>query len=197
MTFARQTAASVGRRTHGIGRRIEAALDGWFLGLFARVTFAAVLFGYYWTSALTKIGDGPFGFLTIADSAYIQIVPQVMEASGYDASAIPFFPWGLLVSIGTYAEFLLPVLLVVGLWTRLAALAMIGFVVVQSAVDILFHNADATTVGRVFDRVPSSAIVDQRMLWIFLLTVLVVKGAGALSIDRILCGARRGDSGGT
>lgn len=184
-TLALRIAEAVDRRAHRLGQRIKAALDGWFLGFFARLTFAAVLFGYYWNSALTKIGVGPLGFLTITDSAYMQIVPQVMEAHGYDTSAIGLFPWGIVVALGTYAEFILPVLIVLGLWTRLAALGMISFIVVQSAVDILFHNADAETIGTLFDRSPSSVILDQRMLWIFLLSVLAVNGAGALSFDRI------------
>jgi putative oxidoreductase len=104
---------------------VEAALEPWLLGLLARLTFAAVLFGYYWASALTKIGDGALGVFTLSDGAYFQIVPPVVEAHGYDASAVPVLPWGLIVAVGTYAEFVLPVLIVLGLATRLAALGMI------------------------------------------------------------------------
>ncbi len=171
---------------------LERALEGWFLGLLARLVFAAVLFGYYWNSALTKVGDGLSGFFTVADAAYFQIVPPVVEAAGYDASAVAFLPWGLIVTAGTYAEFALPVLIVLGLLTRLAALGMIVFVAVQSHVDIAFHGADAATVGALFDRLPNAAILDQRALWTFLLSVLVVKGAGAVSLDRLL--ATRGEA---
>jgi putative oxidoreductase len=171
---------------------LERALEGWFLGLFARLVFAAVLFGYYWNSALTKVGDGLFGFFTIDDAAYFQIVPPVVEAAGYDASAVPVFPWGLIVAAGTYAEFLLPALIVLGLMTRLAALGMIVFVVVQSYVDILFHGADEATIGALFDRLPNAVILDQRALWVFLFAYLVVKGAGALSVDRLF--EKRGEA---
>jgi putative oxidoreductase len=171
---------------------LERALEGWFLGLFARLVFAAVLFGYYWNSALTKVGDGLFGFFTIDDAAYFQIVPPVVEAAGYDASAVPVFPWGLIVAAGTYAEFLLPVLIVLGLMTRLAALGMIVFVVVQSYVDILFHGADEATIGALFDRLPNAVILDQRALWVFLFAYLVVKGAGAVSLDRLF--EKRGEA---
>ena len=164
----------------------EAALEPWLLGLLARLTFAAVLFGYFWSSALTKIGDGALGVFTIADGAYFQIVPAVVEAYGYDASAVPVLPWGLIVGLGTYAEFLLPVLIVLGLATRLAALGMISFVVVQSWVDVAFHGVDAATVGALFDRAPGSVILDQRALWVFLLAYLAVKGAGAVSLDAAL-----------
>lgn len=168
------------------GRAVEAALEGWFLGLAARLVFAAVLFGYYWNSALTKVGEGAFGFFDLTAGAYVQIVPWAMEAAGYDDTAIGFLPWGALVAAGTYMEFLLPLLIVAGLLTRLAALGMIGFVVVQSWVDVNFHGADAATVGALFDRVPSSLILDQRLLWAFLLSVLVAKGAGAFSLDHAL-----------
>lgn len=167
-------------------RAMEAALDGWFLGLAARLTFAAVLLGYYWNSALTKIEPGFFGFLAIRDAAYFQIIPLVVEARGYDASAVPVFPWGAIVALGTYSEFILPALIVLGLFTRLAALGMIGFIVIQSYVDIAYHGADATTIGTLFDRLPDSAILDQRALWVFLLLVLVVKGAGLISVDALL-----------
>ena len=38
---------------------------------------------------------------------------------------------------------------------------------------------DAGTIGALFDRFPDSVILDQRLLWIFPLAYLVVKGAGA------------------
>jgi putative oxidoreductase len=155
-------------------------------GLFARHVFAAVLLGYFLTSAMTKIGHGPLGFLTVTDSAYFQILPPVVEAHGFDVSQVPFLPWGLIVHLGTYAEIVLPVLIVVGLFTRLAALGMIGFVVVQSLVDVAFHQADDKTIGALFDRLPDSAILDQRALWMVLLVYLVVRGAGAVSLDRLL-----------
>ncbi|NIA68417.1 DoxX family protein [Pelagibius litoralis] len=165
---------------------IEAKLDGWFLGFLARLVFAAVLAVYYLHSASLKVGDGVTGFFSVGDNAYFQILPSVVEAYGYDASQVPFFPYDLIVFAGTYAEFVLPLLIVFGLFTRLASLGMIGFIVVQSYVDIAFHGVDAATVGSWFDRLPSAAILDQRALWVFLLIALVVKGAGALSLDHVL-----------
>lgn len=165
------------------------------LGLLGRLIFAAVLFGYFWNAALTKIGDGPLGFLHITDSAYVQILPSVMEANQYDSSALGFFPWGLIVALGTYAEFVLPVLIVVGLFTRAAALGMLVFIAVQSFVDIAFHAADQVTTGAFFDRLPSSLIADQRALWAFLLVTLAVKGGGALSLDALRTRSLRGRAG--
>lgn len=166
--------------------RIEAATEGWLPGLAGRLVFAAVLFGYFWNAALTKVGSGVGGFFTIAPGAYFQILPPVVEAYGFNPSAIPFLTWGLIVALGTYAEFVLPVLIVAGLATRLAALGMIVFVAVQSYVDIAFHGVDAATIGALFDRHPGSAIADQRTLWAFPLFYLVLKGAGAVSLDAAL-----------
>ena len=172
---------------------IERALDPWLLGLAARFVFAATLFGYYWNSALTKIGDGLFGVFSIQDGAYWQMFGEPTLAEyGYDASQLPFFPYDLMAVAGTYAEFLLPVLIVLGLATRLAALGMIGFVLVQSYVDVTVHALDAPSVGALFDRLPGSVIWDQRAFWVFLLAYLVVKGAGLISLDALI--ARRLDA---
>ncbi len=160
--------------------------DKWLLGLLARLTFFAVLYFYFVNSFSTKIGDGFFGFLSIADSAYYQIALPAVDAAGGDISAISFLPWGLIVHLGTYAEFLLPLLIVLGLFTRLAAIAMIGFVAVQTVVDITVHMVDSATVGALFDIYSDSLIADQRTLWLFLLLYLVFKGAGTISLDAIL-----------
>ena len=167
-------------------RFIQERCEDGLLGLFARLVFAGVLAGYFLNSATTKIGDGVLGFLTIQDAAYFQIMPTVVEQYGFDASQVPFFPYGLIVYLGTYAEIVLPILIVLGLFTRIAALGMIVFVLVQSYVDIAFHGVDDKTIGSWFDRLPDAAIVDQRALWIFLLTYLVVRGAGWISLDHLL-----------
>ncbi len=165
---------------------VESRTDGWLPGLLARFVFAAVLLVYYLNSAATKVGEGITGFFSVGDNAYFQILPSVVEAYGYDASQVPFFPWDLIVIAGTYTEFVLPIFIVLGLFTRLAALGMIGFTLVQSYVDIAFHGVDTKTIGAWFDRFSDAAILDQRALWIFLLVYLVVKGAGAVSLDRVL-----------
>jgi putative oxidoreductase len=175
------------RATHdGVSRSLSAAADTWLLGLLARATFAVTLLVYFLNSALTKFDGGPF---SIADAAYFQIVPPVVEAAGYDASQVSFIPWGLIVYAGSYAEVILPLMIVLGLLTRLAALGMISFVLVQSYVDIAFHGVDASTVGAWFDNVSGSAILDQRAFWVFLFLCLILKGAGAISLDALL--ARR------
>ncbi len=162
---------------------LQRLAEGWFLGLAARFVFAAVLLVYFWNSALTKLGAGPFGFLSPSVGAYAQILPKMMESVGYDVSAIPFFPYGLIVLLGTWAEFILPIAVTLGLFTRLSSLAMIGFIVVMSVVDITGHGADAATIGAWFDRVSDAAILDQRLLWAFPLTYLILRGPGVISLD--------------
>ncbi len=165
---------------------LERALDGWFLGLAARFVFAAVLWGYFLASARTKVGDGVAGFFSITDGAYYQIALPAVEAANYDITAVPFFPWGFLVTLGTYGEFLLPPLIVAGLFARIAAAGMIGFIAVQTLVDITVHKVGAETIGVWFDRMPDSAVADQRLLWVLPLAIIVVKGAGYLSLDHLL-----------
>ena len=97
--------------------------------LLARVVFASTLLFYYWNSGLTKLGDGIFGIVSPSIGAYSQIFPKKLEAAGYDVSQFGIFEWAVVMA-GTYAEFILPLLIVLGLLTRLAAVGMIGFVVV-------------------------------------------------------------------
>lgn len=177
--------ASLKRLYDRVVAHVERLLDRWFLGLAARFVFAAVLLAYYWNSAMTKFE----GFLSISDSAYYQIALPAVDAAGGDVSAVALFPWGLMVIFGTYGETILPILVVLGLFTRIAATGMIGFIIVQSLTDILVHKVDAGTVGALFDRFPDSVILDQRLLWIFPLLYLAVKGAGMISLDKLLCTA--------
>lgn len=168
---------------------LEHSAASWLPGALARLVFAAVLLFYFLNSAFTKTGDGFAGLFSIQDAAYFQILPTVVEHYNYDASQVPFIPWGFIVMMGTYSEIILPVLIVVGLCTRIAALGMIGFVLVQSYVDIAFHGADDKTIGSWFDNLSDAVILDQRALWLFLLVYLVIHGAGKLSLDRLLVGS--------
>lgn len=172
--------------------RVEAA-GRVLMPTLARLVFAGVLLAYFWASALTKVGPGLVGIFRPSDGAYIQIFPRVVEAAGYDFSQLGLFHWAVALA-GMWAEFLLPALIVLGLFTRLAALGMIGFVAVMTWVDIVGHGIGPGDIGRWFDRDPSSLIADQRALWVMLLLILVFRGAGPLSVDRLL--ARRAGSGG-
>lgn len=187
LSGSRTGAITTLRRLHGSAvSRLDAATAGWFNGLAARLVFASLLLFYYLNSGLNKLGEGVFGFLDPSFGAYAAILPPVIEQYGADPAAIPFFPWHLIVILGTWAEILLPLLIVLGLFSRIAALGMIVFVVVQSYVDTTFHGLGAQYVGAPFDRFPDAVIWDQRLLWLFLLVMIVVNGPGRLSLDYLL-----------
>lgn len=159
--------------------------SAWILPTAARLVFAAVLFSYFWTSAGTKL-DGLF---TPSLGAYAQIFPKAFEAAGYDVAQMGLWQT-LVVLAGAWAEFALPVLIVIGLLTRLAALGMVGFVLVQSLTDIFGHMAGPETIGAWFDPAADALIMDQRALWMLLFLVLILKGAGPISADRLLGASR-------
>ena len=121
--------------------------------LVARLGIAAVFF----QSGRTKVE----GWLTITDSTYY------LFETDYK---LPLVPPHLAAHMATYSEHLFPILLVLGLGTRFAALGLLGM----------------TTVIEVFvypDAWPT------HLSWAAILLPLIAKGGGALSLDRLL---RRG-----
>lgn len=115
--------------------------------LVARLGIAAVFF----QSGRTKVE----GLLTIKSSTY------QLFASEY---ALPLVPSDIAARLATGAEHLFPVLLVLGLFTRLSAFALLGM----------------TTVIEIFvypDAWPT------HLSWAGLLLPLVVRGGGTWSLD--------------
>ena len=92
--------------------------------------------------------------------------------------------------VGALFTFVLPLLVIFGLFTRIASVGMIAFIAVQTYVDITVHQVGAKTIGAMFDRFSDGLIADQRLLWIFPLVYLAIRGAGAISVDRLLTGMR-------
>ncbi len=176
------------RLEDAILRPLGRLLDGPVMPVLARLVFLATLAGFFWSSAATKLGEGVGGLFSPSAGAYVQILPAHMEAAGYDESQLGLLA-DLVVLAGMWGEFIIPALIVLGLFTRAASLAMIGFILVMSLVDIVGHGADAATVGMWFDHVPDAKILDQRLFWVFLLLVPLARGAGLLSLDALL---RRG-----
>lgn len=149
----------------------------WIVPTLARLVFVAVLLMYYWNSATLKIDGSIF---TPSAGAFGQIFPKAAEAAVYDVSQMNILQ-RLVIFLGTVAEFVLPLLLLVGLLTRLSALAMIGFVMVQTLVDVTGHGVK---LGVLFDN--TQTLIDERTLWVFLFAIIALKGAGPLSLDRLL-----------
>lgn len=170
------------RRIHdGFFGALDKITNGWFFGLFARFVFASTLYVYYLNSAKTKVGDGLLGFFQITDGAYIQIAGPAFEAAGYEQSAMPLSAH-IMVFMGTYGEFVLPVLVILGLFSRIGAVGMIAFIFVQTYVDTTVHSV---ALGSLFNGQPSE-ILDQRLFWIVPLLYVALKGAGAISLDTVL-----------
>lgn len=168
------------RLHNGLAGLLERMAGSWALPTLARFAFASVLLMYFWNSAGTKL-DG----VGLSVGAYAQIFPQKAEAVLYDISKFSILETGIIWA-GVLAEFILPALLLIGLLSRIAAIGMIGFILVQSLTDIYGHMADAATIGHWFDTVENARIVDLRTFWVFALLVLVAKGAGPLSVDRLV-----------
>ncbi|WP_037310176.1 DoxX family protein [Ruegeria halocynthiae] len=151
--------------------------SGWLTPTLARVVFIAVLLFYFWNSAMTKIDGSIF---SPSAGAFGQIFPKAAEAALYDVTQMTFFQ-RIVIFFGTVGEFVLPALLLVGLFTRLAALGMIGFIWVQTATDVSGHGVK---LGSLFDNAIS--LMDQRVMWTFLFLVIIINGAGPISADRLL-----------
>ena len=164
---------------------IARLFDGAVMATLARLVFLGTLAVFFFRSGMTKLGDGIAGIFSPSVGAYAQILPKQMEAVGYDPSQLGTFS-KLIVLFGTWGEFIIPALVIIGLFTRAASLAMIAFIVVMSVVDVTGHGADAATLGAWFDGDPYSNIIDSRSFWIFLLLVIFVRGAGPISLDAIL-----------
>lgn len=178
--------AALVRLHHTTFSALENALAGWFNGFAARFAFASLLLIYYLNSAWNKLGDGLLGFLHPSAGAYASIIPPVFDSYANTIEAVPIFPWALIVIVGMLGELLLPILVVIGLFSRIAAIGMIIFVVVQSYVDVAYFEVTGKYLGAMFDRFPDAIIFDQRMLWIFVLLMIVVNGPGKLSLDHLL-----------
>ncbi len=149
----------------------------WLVPTLARLVFVLVFLFYFLNSASLKIDGSIF---SPSSGAFGQIFPKAAEAVLWDVTQMNIFQ-RLIIFVGTVAEFVLPVLIVLGLFTRLAAIGLIGFTVVQTLVDVTGHGVG---LGTWLNNAPE--LIDERTLWVFLFAVLLIKGAGPLSIDRVI-----------
>lgn len=128
---------------------IERLLPPSLLLLVARIGIAAIFF----LSGRTKVT----GFLTIKPSTY------VLFNSEY---ALPLIPYEFAAQLATYSEHLFPVLLVLGLFTRPAAAALLGMTLVIQT--FVYPDAWPTHLS-----------------WAGLLLPLIAHGGGKWSLDRL------------
>ena len=141
-------------------RAVARASGGWpscLVLAFVRI----VLAGVFWRSGRTKIEEG--SWFRIGDDTY--------ELFRTEYAGVPLPP-ELAAVLATTAELVLPALLVVGLFTRLSALGLIGMTMTIQ----LFVYPEAWWT--------------EHALWMALGLVLVVRGGGPFSLDSLV--ARRG-----
>lgn len=121
--------------------------------LFVRISLA----GIFWRSGRTKVDEG--SWLAVSDTAKILFEEEY--------KGVPLPP-EFAAYMATYAEHLLPALLVIGLFTRLSALGLLGM----------------TMVIQIF--VYPEAWWQVHIIWVALALVLIVRGGGKLSLDSLL-----------
>ena len=120
------------------------------LALVNRVGIAAI----FWMSARTKVD----GWFSVSDSAY---------ALFREEYRLPLLPPELAAQMATVAEHVFPILLILGLFTRLSALALLGMTLVIQ----VFVYPDAWPT---------------HLSWAGLMLYLAGRGGGRLSLDHAL-----------
>lgn len=130
--------------------RLHLLINDSLLSLVARFAIA----GVFLMSGRTKVE----GFLTITDSTYELFRTEYK---------LPLVPPEIAAHMAAYAEHLFPVLLILGLFSRLSAFALLGMTTVIEV--FVYPDAWAT-----------------HLTWAGLLLIIIAKGAGKLSLDHRL-----------
>lgn len=130
-------------------RRLEAWIGHDLLALAARFGIA----GVFWLSGRTKVD----GWLSVSENAV---------ALFEDEYKVPVLSPELAAHLAAYAEHLFPVLLVLGLATRVSALALLGMTAV---IQVFVYPLAWPT----------------HLVWAAVLLYLAGRGAGRFSVDRV------------
>lgn len=132
------------------------ASSAWLESIALLVTRVA-LAGIFWRSGRTKVEDGTL--LTPSDTTFYLFAEEY--------AGVPLPP-ELAAYIATFAEHLFPLLLVVGLASRLSALALLGMMLV---IQIFVYPEAWWSV---------------HILWVAMALHIITRGPGALSLDHLL-----------
>lgn len=138
-----------------LNARLERAISHDLIALACRAGIA----GIFWLSGRTKVE----GLWTLTDTTFVLF---------RDDYALPLIPPEWAAYLATGAEHLFPILLVLGLATRLSAAALLGMTAV---IQLLVYPAAWPT----------------HLTWAAALLYLLGRGAGRWSVDAML-GQRRG-----
>ena len=145
--------------------------------------FAAVMNGH---AALARFLDTLRPWLLLATRLWVSwqfFKSGWLKLTGWDVTLelfrseyqVPLLPAQIAAVCGTFGELFFPVLLAAGLFARFGALGL--FVVNAMAVISYWHVLDSDGY---------EAALAQHVLWGFMLAVIAVCGAGAVSIDEKL-----------
>jgi len=132
------------------GRSLAERVPQSFVSLVARLAVANV----FWTSGQTKVD----GFFHLKDTTFYLFREEYK---------VPLLPPDLAAYLATTAEHVFPVLLLVGLASRLSALGLLG----MTAVIQLFVYPSGWP---------------EHVLWATALLVIVARGPGVLSLDHLI-----------
>ena len=138
---------------HSSGAFLAGRLPEGIALLVVRIALA----GIFWRSGRTKVVEG--SWLEISDSTRF-----LFE---YEYAGVPIPP-AIAAPMATYAEHFFPVLLLLGLATRVSAAALLGMTLVIQV--FVYPDAWWTT----------------HVLWVALAAILVSRGAGIVSLDRLM-----------
>lgn len=133
------------------------------IALVGRFSLAAV----FWKSGQTKIENFS---IDLVEGTFHLGWPRLADSTLYlfqEEYALPLLPTEMAAYLATYAEHLLPILLLLGLGTRFAALGLLGMTLVIQ----LFVYPDAYAVHGT---------------WAAILLYLMATGGGSFSLDRVL-----------
>jgi len=142
-------AATIIERAKHIADKVETWLAP-VLQLAIRLWIANVFF----KSGMTKIADWP-STLFLFEFEY----------------QVPILPTNVAAAMGTTFELTMPILLVLGLFTRLAALPLLGMAMI---IQFVLGAGNAA-----FDNV-------EHFYWMFMLAIIALRGAGPISLDHLL-----------
>lgn len=132
------------------GRALAERIPQSFTAILARVAVANV----FWTSGQTKVD----GFFHLKDTTFYLFEEEYK---------VPLLPPDLAAYMATTAEHVFPVLLILGLASRLSALALLGMTLV---IQLFVY--------------PSGW--PEHIFWVTALTLVLARGPGILSLDHLI-----------
>ncbi|MEZ5661122.1 MAG: DoxX family membrane protein [Burkholderiaceae bacterium] len=148
-----------------------AGLIGWAILWFGRIPHSGVallarfsIAAVFWNSGQTKVSDFA---LNIVTGEFMLGWPRLSDSAlalFEEEYKLPFIAPAIAAPMAAFAEHLLPLLLLIGLGTRLSALGLLGMTMV---IQIFVYPGAYATHGT----------------WAAILLYLVSQGPGAISID--------------